>query len=167
MLVTVAASSRRLPTLNPARLRWAGGVMLTQAGRSARPGGSRVCTLYDVAREAGVSTATVSRVVHGQDRVRMSTRQRVLDVIEALGYVPDSAAQSMARHRKDLIGLVALENRSKAAPRILTDDQLADYQLWFDNHRRLRELIAELEALTLAIAEADPRWKRGPAAAQS
>ena len=41
----------------------------------------------------------------------MSTRQRVLEVIEALGYVPDSAAQSMARHRKDVIGLVAVENR--------------------------------------------------------
>jgi LacI family transcriptional regulator len=41
----------------------------------------------------------------------MSTRRRVLDVIEALGYVPDSAARSMARHRKDVVGLVALESR--------------------------------------------------------
>ena len=48
----------------------------------------------------------------------------------------------------------------KTATRILTDDQLADYGPWFDNHRRLRELIAELEALSLAIAEADPRWIR-------
>lgn len=86
-------------------------VMLTDAGRSARSGLSPVCTLYDVAREAGVSTATVSRVVHGQDRVRISTRQRVLDAIESLGYVPNSAAQSMARHRKDVVGLVAIENR--------------------------------------------------------
>jgi hypothetical protein len=31
---------------------------------------------------------------------------------------------------------------------------------WFDNPRRLRELIAELEALGLAITEADPRWNR-------
>jgi LacI family transcriptional regulator len=69
-------------------------------------------TLYDVAREAGVSTATVSRVVHSQDRVRASTRQRVLDVIEALGYVPDSAAQSMARQRKEVVGLLAVESRS-------------------------------------------------------
>jgi hypothetical protein len=30
----------------------------------------------------------------------------------------------------------------------------------FDNHRRLRELVAELEELSLAIAEADPRWNR-------
>jgi hypothetical protein len=37
---------------------------------------------------------------------------------------------------------------------------LADYQPWFDSHRRLRELITELEELSLAIAEADPRWNR-------
>ena len=55
----------------------------------------------------------------------------------------------------------------KTATRILTDDQLADYQPWFDNHRRLRELIAELETLSLAIAEADPRWQRGPRAAHN
>ena len=48
----------------------------------------------------------------------------------------------------------------KTATRILTDDQLADYGPWFDNHKRLRELITELEALSLAIAENDPRWKR-------
>ena len=48
----------------------------------------------------------------------------------------------------------------KTATRILTDDQLADYGPWFDNHKRLRELIAELEALSLAIAENDPRWNR-------
>ena len=59
-----------------------------------------------------MSTATVSRVVHGQDRVRPATRQRVLEVIDALGYVPDSAAQSMARRRKEVIGLVAVEARS-------------------------------------------------------
>jgi hypothetical protein len=42
----------------------------------------------------------------------------------------------------------------------LGDDQLADYGPWFDNHRRLRELVAELEALSLDIVEADPRWNR-------
>ena len=65
-----------------------------------------------MAREAGVSTATVSRVMHGQDRVRPSTRERVLEVIEALGYVPDSSAQSMVSKRKEVIGLVAIESRS-------------------------------------------------------
>jgi LacI family transcriptional regulator len=75
-------------------------------------GVSPAATLHDVAREAGVSTATVSRVVHGQDRVRPATRARVLEVIEALGYVPDSTAQSMVRQRKEVIGLLAVESRS-------------------------------------------------------
>lgn len=66
-------------------------------------------TLYDVARLAGVSTATVSRVVHGQDRVREATRTRVLLAIEELGYVPDGAAQSLVTRRKDVIGLVCKE----------------------------------------------------------
>jgi LacI family transcriptional regulator len=68
-----------------------------------------VVTLYDVARLAGVSTATVSRVVHGQDRVRAATRIRVQQAIEELGYVPDGAAQSLSRRRKDVIGLVCKE----------------------------------------------------------
>ena len=52
------------------------------------------------------------------------------------------------------------KKNGKTATRILSDDQLADYGPWFDNHRRLRELITELEELSLAIAEADPRWNR-------
>jgi len=67
-------------------------------------------TLYDVARHAGVSIATVSRVLHGQESVRENTRARVRSAIEELGYVPDGAAQSLARSRKDVIGLVAVEH---------------------------------------------------------
>ena len=52
------------------------------------------------------------------------------------------------------------KKNGKTATKILTDDQLADYQPWFDNHKRLRELIAELEALSLDIADNDPRWNR-------
>jgi hypothetical protein len=48
----------------------------------------------------------------------------------------------------------------KTVTRILTDDQLADYQPWFDNQRKLRALIAELETLSQGIADADPRWQR-------
>ena len=51
----------------------------------------------------------------------------------------------------------------KTVTRILTDDQLADYQPWFDNQRRLRALVAELETLSQEIADNDPRWNRfGP-----
>jgi LacI family transcriptional regulator len=66
-------------------------------------------TLYDVARLAAVSTATVSRVVHGQDRVADATRERVRQVIDQLGYVPDGAAQSLSRRQKHIIGLVCVE----------------------------------------------------------
>ena len=51
----------------------------------------------------------------------------------------------------------------KTITRLVSDDQLDDYRQWLDNHRRLRALVAELEALTLAIADADPRAKRRPA----
>ena len=67
-------------------------------------------TLYDVARQAGVSIATVSRVLHRLLPVRETTRARVRAAIEELGYVPDGAAQSLARSRKDVIGLVCVEH---------------------------------------------------------
>jgi LacI family transcriptional regulator len=69
-----------------------------------------VVTLYDVAQRAGVSIATVSRVLHGHETVRERTRARVRAAIDELGYVPDSAAQSLARSRKDVIGLVGVEH---------------------------------------------------------
>jgi LacI family transcriptional regulator len=69
-----------------------------------------VVTLYDVASRAGVSIATVSRVLHGHGAVREDTRVRVSAAIEELGYVPDGAAQSLARNRKDVIGLVCAEH---------------------------------------------------------
>lgn len=71
---------------------------------------SGLVTLYDVGQRAGVSIATVSRVLHGNARVRQATRDRVLAAIEELGYVPDGAAQSLARSHKDVIGLVCVEH---------------------------------------------------------
>ena len=57
-----------------------------------------------------MSIATVSRVLHGQEPVRETTRARVRAAIEELGYVPDGAAQSLARNRKDVIGLIGVEH---------------------------------------------------------
>ena len=47
-------------------------------------------TIYDVAREAGVSMATVSRVVNGNKNVKENTRKKVLEVIERLDYRPNA-----------------------------------------------------------------------------
>jgi len=68
-----------------------------------------VTTIYDVARVAGVSTATVSRVLRGSGLVHPDTRQRVLAVIETLGFIPDASARGLTRGRKDIIGLVGLD----------------------------------------------------------
>jgi hypothetical protein len=48
----------------------------------------------------------------------------------------------------------------KTVTRLVPDEQLDDYRQWLDNHRRLRALVAELEALTLAVADASQRGKR-------
>ena len=49
---------------------------------------------------------------------------------------------------------------AKTICRWLSPDQHRDYTPWIDNDRRLRELLARLEALGTAAAEADPRWNR-------
>ncbi len=51
----------------------------------------------------------------------------------------------------------------KTITRLVPDEQLGDYRQWLDNHRRLRALVAELEDLTLATADAGARGKRQPA----
>ena len=54
----------------------------------------------------------------------------------------------------------------KTVTRLVPDGQLDDYRQWLGNHRRLRTLVAELEALTLAIADAgQPGKRRTPAPA--
>lgn len=50
--------------------------------------------------------------------------------------------------------------RGKTTSRTLSPEQVADYGPWFDNERRLRVLVRELEDLSLAIVEADPRTPR-------
>ncbi|QNQ81478.1 substrate-binding domain-containing protein [Lactobacillus sp. PV034] len=63
-------------------------------------------TIYDVAREAKVSMATVSRVVNGNNNVRKETRDRVLKVIERLHYQPNAVAQGLASKKTTTVGLI-------------------------------------------------------------
>ena len=57
-------------------------------------------TLEQIAKLAGVSRTTASRVINGLSGVRASTRERVLQVIKEYGYQPDPTARSLAAHRK-------------------------------------------------------------------
>src|SRR5262245_4504961 len=68
------------------------------------PGNSRV-TMSDVAEAANVSKMTVSRVINGQPGVSDSTRQRILQTIEVLGFVANPAARTL-RGTSKVIGLI-------------------------------------------------------------
>jgi LacI family transcriptional regulator len=63
-------------------------------------------TILDVAREAGVSYSTVSRVLSGYEFVKDSTRQRVLEAVDRLGYVANQQARSLAGGKSRVIGLL-------------------------------------------------------------
>lgn len=47
----------------------------------------------------------------------------------------------------------------RTVTRLLSEEQFAEYQPYFDNHRRLKELVHEIEQASLAIVDADPRWR--------
>jgi DNA-binding LacI/PurR family transcriptional regulator len=64
-------------------------------------------TIYDVARRAGVSIATVSHTLNRPQRVNAATRQRVLDAIDELGYVPKATAMAHARKAVGRVGVLA------------------------------------------------------------
>jgi LacI family transcriptional regulator len=66
-------------------------------------------TIYAVAEHARVSIATVSRVLQGSTLVAESTRQRVLDAVRELDYLPSGAARSLAERRHHTLGLVLPE----------------------------------------------------------
>ncbi len=66
-------------------------------------------TIYDVASEAKVSLATVSRVINGLEIVRSDTRERVEVAIEKLGYKPNAIAQGLALQKTTTIALVIPE----------------------------------------------------------
>lgn len=66
-------------------------------------------TIYDVAKEAGVSLATVSRVINGLEIVREETRLKVEAAIDKLGYKPNAIAQGLALQKSTTIALVVPE----------------------------------------------------------
>ena len=55
-------------------------------------------TIYDISKKAGVSIATVSRVLNGSDKVRPSTKKKVMDIIEKYDYTPNAFARGMGLH---------------------------------------------------------------------
>lgn len=105
-------------------------------------------TIRDVARQAGVSVATASRVVSGKDVVSPETRERVLAVIEELGFTPSPAARRLSLGRTMTIGVVvSFLTRPQAAERLRGIEAVladSDYDLVIYNvettHQRDRYL---------------------------
>src|SRR3979409_1683332 len=63
-------------------------------------------TIYDVASRAGVSIASVSRVLNGQGSPRAETRKKVMRAVRALSFVPDGAARALSNKLQEVVALV-------------------------------------------------------------
>jgi LacI family transcriptional regulator len=92
----------------------------------------RSVTIQDVAKEAGVSVSTVSRVLNGKIDVSEDTQEHVLAVIDEMGYIFNLAARSMRSRKKNLIGLVVPDIRYPYAIEIMKGVNRAIAETSFD-----------------------------------
>jgi DNA-binding LacI/PurR family transcriptional regulator len=79
------------------------------SGSAVRPRARRSAVMMDVARLAGVSHQTVSRVLNDHPSVRRETRERVLAAMRELDYQPNSAARTLVTNRSQTLGLVTFD----------------------------------------------------------
>lgn len=68
-------------------------------------------TIYDIAKEVGVSASTVSRVINERPGIKPETRQRVMEALEKHNYYPDKAAQALSNQASQLIGILVSDIR--------------------------------------------------------
>ena len=108
-------------------------------------------SVYEVARFAGVSTATVSRVLAGHERVLPGTRDKVLTAVTELGYVPSGAARDLAARRTGVLGL--------CFPDLDAEDGDAAY--WYDEVIRGMERAARRSGYAVLIAASHHRDDSG------
>ena len=66
--------------------------------------------IYDISKQAGVSIATVSRVLNGSDKVSPSTREKVLQVIEQNSYTPNAFARSLGLNSMHTVGILCADS---------------------------------------------------------
>src|ERR1700722_20487754 len=112
-------------------------------------------SVYEVARLAGVSTATVSRALAGYERVLPRTRDKVLTAVTELGYVPSGAAKDLAARRTGVLGLCFPD---------LTGDrdvEQPDAAYWYDEVIRGMERAARRGGYAVLIAASHYRDDSG------
>lgn len=128
-------------------------VLMKSAHRAAKENRmTKKATIYDIAREAGVSTATVTRVVRGDSNVRDTTREKVQRVINAHAYTPSASAQHLDHNQTRTIGLVmpAVVNPyfTRICNAAYSEAEAHGYYAWLfqtpDNQPIHRKLVDEL-----------------------
>ena len=70
---------------------------------------SNQMTIYDISKKAGVSIATVSRVLNGSTNVKPKTRKKVMDIIEQYGYKPNAFARGLGLNSMKTIGILCAD----------------------------------------------------------
>ncbi|PTP74226.1 LacI family DNA-binding transcriptional regulator [Vibrio splendidus] len=131
-------------------------------------------TFKDVAKLAGVSTQTVSRVTNGSQDVAESTRNKVNAAIKQLGYVPNKGAQMLSRAKSTSVGLVTLDMALHGAAMIANGVRMQAHDMSYGvafsvvsepNLANTREAIRELMAqqvdsiiLNVPLESADAEW---------
>jgi len=109
-------------------------------------------TLQDVATQAKVSTATVSRCLNNPDMVRVEVQEKINRAIENLGYVPDGAARALASRRTQTVGVIVptIDNSifSKALQYLQNGITKANYTLLLANNDFSQEVeLREVQSL--------------------
>lgn len=109
-------------------------------------------TIYDIAREAGVSTATVTRVLAGHPSVKTATREKVQRVIDAHAYTPSASARDLERGQTKTIAIVMPAVINPYFTRVYNaayrEAEACGYYAWLfqiEEHKPIpRELVDEL-----------------------
>ena len=110
-------------------------------------------TIYEVARHAGVSIATVSRALRRPDDLREETRERVLRAVAELGYVPSGPAHGLATGRTWVLGL------ARADPHDPEVEEGHETLLFADEVLRGMERAARQAGYAVLLATADQLWR--------
>jgi LacI family transcriptional regulator len=94
--------------------------------------GKKAITIQDVARAAGVSVSTVSRVLNDKDDVAPETYRRVREVIQEMGYTSSLAARSMRSRRTNVIGLIVPDVADSFSIQVMKGVNQAIFELDYD-----------------------------------
>jgi DNA-binding LacI/PurR family transcriptional regulator len=119
---------------------------------------NKTSRIKDVAREAGVSTATVSHVINGTKYVADDTRKRVLDAVERCEYHPNAHARSLASGRSNMIGLLISDISNPFFPEVVKSIEAAAFERGYNvillntnyDAERAAEYVRRLSELKMA-----------------